>query len=366
MPIGAHEGIGSSADMPEPDSVEVFAPGRVNLIGDHTDTTGGLVLPIAIELGTTIVARRGHPRVVLSSGEVEGVAEIALDTKDPASLEPSWARYVAGVVAELHPREGFVGTARTTIPVARGLSSSAALEVAVALALLGVSGTADADRTKLALACQRGEQRASGVQCGVMDQLASLCGIAGHALLIDCTTLAIVPVEVPASFDIVVIDSGVRRELRNSAYGERRAELEAAEAAIGPLRVATTADLQRLRDRVVRRRARHVLSENARVRAMAVALLAEDAVAAGELMQESHASLRDDFECTTPAIDATVARLNAMRGVHGARMTGGGWGGCIVALAERGAIEEGRCVRAWGPATCVRAAGPSSPRTPLR
>jgi galactokinase len=199
-----------------------------------------------------------------------------------------------------------------------------------------------------------------------MDQLASLCGVAGHALLVDCTTLERTPVELPADVEIVVVDSGVRRELRTSDYGRRRAELDAAEAVIGPLRTATLADLEGIDDATLRRRARHVVTENARVRAVAVALLGEDAAAAGDLMRESHRSLRDDFECSTPAVDAIVARLDSTPGVHGARMTGGGWGGSVVALTEPGALAEGSRVRAGGPATCDPAAGPSSPRTPGR
>jgi galactokinase len=337
--------------------VEAYAPGRVNLIGDHTDTTGGLVLPMAIDLGTTIVARRGHGRVVLASGDEEGIAEVELDVADPATIEPRWARYVAGVVAELRPSEGFVGEVRSSLPVGRGLSSSAALEACVALALLGPAAAASADRRALAQTCQRAEQPASGVPCGVMDQLASLCGVAGHALLIDCTTLDITPVEVPPGVDVVVVESGVQRELSASGYAQRRRELDAVEAVIGPLRGATLGDHDRLDDDDLRRRARHVVTENARVRAFAVALLAEDLAAAGELMAESHASLRDDFACSLPAVDELVAQLSSTRGVHGARMTGGGWGGCVVALAEPGALRDARSVRASAGATCDRAEG---------
>ena len=169
--------------------VRAFAPGRVNLIGDHTDTTGGLVLPMAIHLGTTVDVERGGDEVRLRSDTEAEPAAVALDVADPAQASPAWARYVAGVVAAVRPAAGAVGTVATTLPVGAGLSSSAALEVAVALAL-GFTGSPVA----LASACQRAEHAASGVPSGIMDQLASAAGVAGAALLIDCTTLERTPV----------------------------------------------------------------------------------------------------------------------------------------------------------------------------
>ena len=321
--------------------VRVHAPGRVNLIGGHVDYAGGLVLPMAIDLGTTIVAQRGHDRIVLASEDFDGLAEVPLDVIDPARIEPSWARFVAGVVAELAPASGFIGEVATTIPIGTGLSSSAALEVAVAATLLGDEGMERVDRVELALTCQRAEHRASGVPCGVMDQLASLCGIAGHALLIDCTTLEITPVAIPADIEIVVIDSGERRELAGSGYADRRAEVAIAAELVGPLRDASLDDVARIEDPIIRHRAHHVVTENARVLALVAALGAGDVEGAGRIMTESHASLRDDHEVTTPALDALVDRLVATRGVYGARLTGGGWGGCVVALAEPGVLDVG-------------------------
>lgn len=321
--------------------ITAFAPGRVNLIGDHTDTTGGLVLPMAIHLGTTIRFERGGDEVVLSSGAVPGEARVALDVADPAAVEPSWARYVAGVVAELRPTTGLRGHVTTTLPVGAGLSSSASLEVALAVAL-----APDQAPIERALACQRAEQRASGVPCGVMDQLASAAGVDGHALLVDCTTLAVSPVPLPGDVEVVVVHSGEERALAGSAYAERRAACEAAERIVGPLREATEDDLASIGDPVLRRRARHVVRENARVRAAAAALAAGDLPAVGALLVESHASLRDDFEVSTPSLDALVDRLVATRGVAGARLTGAGFGGCAVALAEPGAVQEGWVVRA--------------------
>jgi galactokinase len=219
----------------------------------------------------------------------------------------------------------------TTLPVGAGLSSSAALEVAVALAL-GFEGR-DLD---LAALCQRAEQRASGVPCGVMDQLASVAGVDGHALRIDCTTLEVEPVPLPEEIDVVVVDSGEPRALATSQYAERAAACQAAQSEIGALRSADLTDVGTIHDPVVRRRARHVVTENPRVDAFAAALRAGDRLALGELMAASHASLRDDFEVSTPALDDLVARLASLDGVIGARLTGAGFGGCVVALVDAG------------------------------
>ena len=315
-------------------TVRAVAPGRVNLIGDHTDYTGGLVLPMAIDLATEVEGEPGGGAVVLESTGVAGRAVVPLDVDDPQSLSPGWARYVAGVVAELRPDRGFEGVVRSTVPVGAGLSSSAALEVAVALAL-GFDGTP----LELAELCQRAEQRASGVPCGIMDQLASAAGVDGHALLIDCTTNGVSPVPVPADVDVVVVHSGEHRALSGSAYAERRAQCEAAAAVVGPLRDASLDAVDDIDDDVVRRRARHVVTENHRVRAFADALRDGRYGDAGDLMVASHASLRDDFEVSTPGLDALVERLLAAGGVHGARLTGAGFGGCIVALTEPGAAS---------------------------
>jgi galactokinase len=313
-----------------------FAPGRVNLIGDHTDYTGGYVLPVAVHLGTTVDVEPGGRDVRLISADEPEPAVVPLDTVDPATVRPEWARYVAGVVAELRPAVGMHGRVWTTLPVAAGLSSSAALEVAVACAL-GFSGSP----LELAVACQRAEQRASGVPCGIMDQLACAAGVAGHALLIDCATNDIRPVAIPDGLAVVAVHSGQPRQLSGSAYAERRADCERAAAIVGPLRHATVADLVAIADPQVRRRARHVITENERVLAFADALRRADAVGAGQLMGISHASLRDDFAVSSPALDALVARLQRTPGVFGARLTGAGFGGCAVALAEAGALHEG-------------------------
>ena len=319
------------------------APGRVNLIGDHTDYTGGLVLPMAIDRVTEVELARGVPWIELVSADEDEPAILHLDDpRDPATVRPPWARYVAGVVDVLRPESGGVGYVRTDVPIGAGLSSSAALEVALALAL-GFEGTP----LELATLCQQAEQVASGVPCGIMDQLTSAAGVEGSALLIDCTTLAVTPVPIPEAVAVVVVDSGTRRQLTTSFYGVRRAQCEEAEVLIGPLRQATLDDVEGIGHDDLRARARHVVSENGRVRDFARALGAGDLSAAGALMFESHASLRDDFDVSTPALDDLVEALAEWPGVHGARLTGAGFGGCAVALVDAGAppIELGTA--AW-------------------
>lgn len=324
-------------------TIEAYAPGRVNLIGEHTDYTGGLVLPMAVQMGVTITGEAMGGRVVLESDVEDEPAIVELDVADPATVDPPWARYVAGVVAEARPDHGFIGQVRSNLPVGQGLSSSAALEVAVALAL-GVRGTAP----EVAGLCQRAEQRAAGVPCGVMDQLTSLAGVEGHAALIDCTNLTITPVEMPEKVEVVVVDSGEPRTLAGSGYAERRAQCEAAQAVIGPLAAASLGDLDRLDDPLLRRRAHHVITENGRVLSFVGALGEGDLAAAGRLMVESHESLRDDFEVSTPGLDEAVAGLVGHKGVYGARLTGGGFGGSIVVLAAPGAVRHGTVVRPSG------------------
>jgi galactokinase len=320
--------------------ISARAPGRVNLIGDHTDYTGGLVLPMAIDLETVVIGARGGDAVILSSPDEPEAARVPLSVVDPAGVEPPWGRYVAGVVSAMHAAAGFEGTVSTTLPVGAGLSSSAALEVAVALAL-GFEGTP----LELARLCQTAEQVASGVPCGIMDQLASAAGVEGCALLIDCPSLDVTPVPMPDEVEVVVVHSGVQRGLAGSAYADRRAECEEAAARIGPLRSATVAEVSSLSDPLLRRRARHVVSENERVQAFADALSSGRVDELGRLMADSHASLRDDFEVSLPALDELVERLASTPGVLGARLTGAGFGGCAVALARPGTDLPGWRVR---------------------
>jgi galactokinase len=321
--------------------IRAISPGRVNLIGDHTDYTGGLVLPMTINRETILEGYRQEGPVELRSEYETDPAIVPLDIENPADIQPDWARYVAGVVKEMRPTLGLRATITTTIPVGAGLSSSASLELAVALAL-GFSGTP----TELALLGQKAEHEASGVPCGIMDQLSIAAGDARGATLIDCHELTVTPVTLPEDLDVVVV-YGHHRTLAGSEYGARVHECAQAEASIGPLRLAELGDLVRISDPGVRARARHVVSENQRVRDFAKAIEANDRIMAGKLMLESHTSLRDDFQTSTPKMDALVEKLCAQTGVWGARITGGGFGGCVVALAEHGAIESNEAENIW-------------------
>jgi galactokinase len=319
--------------------VSAFAPGRVNLIGDHTDHTGGLVLPMAVGMGTTVTGVRRGDTVVLRSDADPDPIEVALDLGDPAVIEPSWGRYVAGVVSELRPGVGFVGTVSSTLPSGSGLSSSAALTVSVALALGAPAG----DPVAVAELCQRAEQRALGVPCGIMDQLVSLVGREGHALLIDTARLTWRHVPVPREVEVRVIDSGQPRALASSGYRAVRDRCVRAHELLGDLGGADPDAWRGIERSEVRTAARHVIGENARVRAFAAALESGELSAAGRLMGESHRSLVA-LGVSTPVLDALVERLGATPGVHGARLTGAGFGGWVVALAEPGALAEGMVV----------------------
>jgi galactokinase len=333
--------------------VRAHAPGRVNLIGDHTDYTGGWVLPMAIDRGTTIEFRRHGQTVELVSAAEPVAVRLGPGRALPPEDDPAragWGRYPAGVLAVMADACGGRGVVHSDLPVGAGLSSSSSLTVAFALAA-GFTGSA----LELARLCQRGETLGSGVPGGIMDQLCSAAGVDGAALLIDCTRLEVSAVPVPEGAEVIVAHSGQPRTLVGSAYAQRRRECEAAEALIGPLREASAASAAGVSDPVTRRRAVHVVSENARVLAAAAAMRAGDLDTVGALMDDSHRSLATDFEVSTPALDDLVHRLRGRPGVKGARLTGAGWGGCVVALAEAGAsgrLEEGSLP---GPAWVVRA-----------
>jgi galactokinase len=266
-------------------------------------------------------------------------------------------RYVDAVVDVVRPAAAGRGQVTTTLPIGAGLSSSAALEVAVALAV-GFKGSS----LELARACQEAEHRASGVPCGIMDQLVSAAGVEGHGLLIDCSLLAVTPVPIPKDADVVVIHSGQSRALAGSAYAERRAQCERAADEIGPLRDASLPDVEGIADPVVRARARHVVTENQRVLDFAAALEVGDLVAAGRLMIASHTSLRDDFEVSSPAVNDVFARVRHLRDVFGVRITGAGFGGCLVALTRPGALDKFDAPAAWRVAASRGAYVESSPK----
>ena len=318
----------------------VHAPGRVNLIGEHTDYTGGLVFPMAIDRGTTLTYIADDDSIELTSGDVAGRVGITVPfTGSPTEVAPDWGTYVAAMAAELGTTTGLRGHLVSDIPAGAGLSSSAALECAVGLAL-GFDGTP----LELAQAAQRAEHAATGVPTGMMDQLSIVSGVAGHATLIDCHSLEVTPHLIPDDIDIVV-KFIVQRRLVGSAYADRVAECARAEAEIGPLRTASPDDVARVTDPIAQRRARHVIAENQRVVAFATALAAGNYVAAGQIMVDGHASLRDDFDTSTNEMDTAVSALNALPGVFGTRMTGGGFGGCIVAICEPGAVTDGWVVK---------------------
>jgi galactokinase len=323
------------------ETFRVHAPGRVNLIGDHTDYTGGLALPMAIDRGTTLTAARDAGRIHLTSSDGEGVVDFALPfERNPAEFSPQWGSFVASTAQQLGATMGFAGHLVSDIPAGAGLSSSAALECVIALAL-GFDGTP----LELAQATRRAEHAATGVPTGIMDQYCIAAAIAGSATLIDCNDLSVEHVPVPGEIDIVV-RFVAHRTLVGSAYADRVDECALAEAEIGPLRTASLDDVAEIVDDVVRRRARHVVNENQRVRDFTVALRAADYAAAGRLMAESHASLRDDYDTSTDHMNAAVDELNATDGVFGARMTGGGFGGCLVALCRPGSVTDGWVVKA--------------------
>lgn len=322
------------------------APGRVNLMGDHTDYNEGFVLPVAIDLDCLIAVRdRTDGRVVARSLDVpeeEGTVGLAADGSDePSEVSPEWGRYAAGVVRSLaergRPAAGAEAVLSSLVPRGSGLSSSASLEVACALALCAVAGMRLTTR-ELAEACQSAEQIATGVPCGIMDQLASLEGQAGSALLIDCRSLDVEPVGVPEGLAILAVHSGMARTLAGSAYAERRTACEAAAARLG-LRSLREARPDDVADDPF---ARHVVSENERVLETAAAIRAGEIERLASLFASSHASLRDDFRVSTPELDALVDALVAA-GALGARLTGAGFGGCVVALVRSG--QEARVTK---------------------
>jgi galactokinase len=323
----------------------VFAPARVNLIGEHTDYSGGLVLPVAVDLGTTVAWRPLDGAIRLRSLALSDTVELRADGTSEAT-SGGWGRYVGAVARLLHergrPAAGLEGTVESTVPIGGGLSSSAALTVSVGLALCLAAGF-ELPRIELARLAQEAERLAVGVPCGLMDPATSLLARRGHALLLDCGTEERRLVPLPPGLAIVVVDSGVRHSLEHSGYAERRAELERGLAAIGPRRPSelTGAEAESATaglDATAARRLRHVVAENRRVRAVVAALErtgGPDLDALGALFRAGHESLRDDFEVSTPELDLLVD-LAYEHGAVAARMTGGGFGGSIVALAETG------------------------------
>ncbi len=332
----------------EPDGV-AFAPGRVNLIGEHVDYNDGLVLPMPISVGTAVAwSAAQHARidaVALDLGH-------ASDSFTPGQVGPhapaDWRSYLRGTAAGLAHRGLSIGGAKLaisgTIPRGAGLSSSASLCVAIARALAAAGGLSEPDPRELAFAAQSAEHEWAGVHCGIMDQMAVAAGMPGSALMLDCRSLATRVVSLPHDWAVMIVQSGVKRGLVDGHYNQRRRDCEAAAAALGvaSLRDATLAQVADSSiDVRLRHRARHVVSEIARTTALVEAIAAGELGSVGHLLAASHASLRDDFEVSVPAVDALVYRLTAAIGPQGgARMTGGGFGGAVVAILKCDAVPQ--------------------------
>ena len=332
------------------------APGRVNLIGEHTDYNDGFVMPAAIGFFCWVaIAPRPDGKIVLQSEQFDTSAELSLDTPT-AEIKPAhcWSDYPIGVVVQLRDAGFPVGGAnmlfRGDVPMGAGLSSSAAIEVATALAVAD-SSDHPIDRLEVARLCQKAENQFVGTQSGIMDQFISLLGQRDHALLIDCRSLQFDRLPIPESVRLVICDTGVKHEHAGGEYNRRRAEceeavrsLKAALPGIRALRDVTEQQLQQHRgllSDITYKRALHVVTENARTLQSADALRAGELVRFGKLMAESHRSLRDLYEVSSPELDLMVELANRQPGVYGARMTGGGFGGATINLVEAGHAEAG-------------------------
>ena len=349
------------------------APGRVNLIGEHTDYNGGYVLPMALDRRTTILARPNRS-VSLHDARIRESATFDLDGLE-RTPKPFWVNYPKGVASVLQKAgfalKGFDGLLTSEVPIGAGLSSSAAIEVATAMAFCAVSGI-EIEKMRLAKLCQQAENEFVGMRCGIMDQFIAVFGRIGHAVLLDCETMAheAVPLD-PSHTKIIVCNTGVKHELAASAYNERRGQCEEAIRLIeenvsgtvspkGPEGAAQkrfltpfphvhsfhdlTPELfeqaKELLDGVFLKRARHVVGENARALAAVAALKAGRPEEFGRLMNASHDSLRDDYEVSCQELDVMVELARKTPGTLGARMTGAGFGGCTVNLVRRDAVAH--------------------------
>ena len=323
-----------------------FSPGRVNLIGEHTDYNDGFVLPMAINYATWIALRpRSDARVILTALDLD--QNLDLDLLEITKGESSWREYIKGVAWALQGAgftlSGWEGVFSGDVPIGAGLSSSAALELALARSF-SLTSEFDWDPAKMALLCQKAENQWVGVSSGIMDQMISASGKKDFALLIDCRNLDTSQVPLPQNTQIVILDTNTRRGLVDSAYNERREQSEAVAHHFGvkALRDITLEELEREKDHLgdlLYRRARHVVSENGRVLQAVDALTAGDAPGFGSLMNASHISMRDDFEISREEMDQMVEIAQDHPGCLGARMTGGGFGGSAVALVDRVKID---------------------------
>lgn len=323
------------------------APGRVNLIGEHTDYSDGFVLPMAIDRAIWVALRpRADGQVIAHS--LHFPEPVTFTLSDIRRGGPSWGEYLKGVAWALqgagYALRGWEGVVDSDVPIGAGLSSSAALEMAIARAFAFVSDL-PWEPAIMARLAQQAENRWVGVNCGIMDQMVSALGRAGHALLIDCRSLETQAVPLPPGTAVAILDTGTRRGLRDSAYNERRAQCEAAARFFGvaALRDVTLERLEREAlglEAVILRRARHVVTENQRTLAAAAAMARGDAATLGRLMKASHASLRDDFAVSSRELDIITDCANNHAACYGARMTGAGFGGCAVALVREDKAED--------------------------
>jgi galactokinase len=324
------------------------APGRVNLMGEHTDYNDGYVLPVAIDFHTYVACgKTANNRLSVQSLQEPERGDFPVHQSDPQPLH-NWTDYVRGVVIALSQHDCMFSGANLLIdgrvPIGAGLSSSAALEVAAALALLEVSQQSLDTRT-IAKLCQRAENEFVGSGCGIMDQFASLHCRSGNALLLDCRSLDFRFTPIPDGVSLVICNSMVKHSVATGEYNVRRSECESAVAyfsqrlaGVAALRDVTKEDLQQHGDGLsdlLKRRCRHVISENARVLAATDALASADLRAFGQLMYESHDSLKNHFEVSCPEVDLLVELASTIPGLYGARMTGGGFGGCTINLVEK-------------------------------
>ena len=330
-----------------------FAPGRVNLVGEHTDYNDGLVLPMAIEEGIAAAfAPNTEGMLRVHACDIGATREIPIAALQARVRVSGWFRYAVGMAWTMNAEglrvAGTTMTVAANLPSGAGLSSSAALELAVGRAL-AASARVDWDPRRMSLIAQRAEQEFAGVACGIMDQMAVACARAGRALLLDCRSLATSDVIIPEDVRIVIVNSGVRRSLATSAYNERRASCERAVAAVRTfapgvraLRDVDESALVQARTAMgdeAFQRAGHVVAENRRPARFAAALARGDPAEAGQVMLESHASLRDLYEVSCPELDLLVALSMKQTGCYGARLTGAGFGGCAIALVDRESVD---------------------------
>jgi galactokinase len=328
------------------------APGRVNLIGEHTDYNDGFVMPAAIGFYTWIAASARSDRTLhVRSGEFHETIDLSLDSL-AGPPRKHWSDFVRGVAAVLESRGVHLLGANLIIqgqvPMGAGLSSSASLEVATGLALLATS-QAEVPQLELVKICQRAEHEYVGTRCGIMDQFIAVFASSGHALMIDCRSLDYQSLSIPDDARLVICNSMVKHELASGEYNRRRAECEAGvkvfrktSLTVQALRDVTLADLENHQAQlteVVYRRCRHVISENQRVLDAAEALRASDLDRFGRLMYESHRSLQQDYEVSSQELDLLVEIASSCQGVYGSRMTGGGFGGCTITLVRANSVE---------------------------